>query len=401
MSKSRPTQSICVFETQFAPDNYMGTHSLLFTVDVYTETGVMATVMLNKQWTVQAAIHAGADMAPWYEGAVPTGMFGVRWVSCDNMDSVYTVLNAINNAEFQYFDERGVPAGHHNYNIIQTTWQHKFNDCVHTKTEAYYMWERNAAVGGTPSIGPFAFNSGGGLGRALILGLFTFIGMESPLSASGEVADPARTIPRGLLLAMVPLTLLYFSIQAVAQGILGPALAQSQAPLADAMARIHPSLRLPMLAGAGISMCGWLASDILGSPRIVFAFARDGMLPRALGRVHPGSHAPHVAILAYAALTCVLALTGTFAELAVLSTLAVAVVYIGGCAAAWRLARLGVARAGAPLGFRWLGLAAGIGIVTMLAMIALASRAEILGLLALMGVSVAAYGVAARLRAAG
>lgn len=154
-------------ETQFAPDNYMGSHSLLFTVDVYTETGVMATVMLNDQWTVQAAIHAGADMAPWYAGAVPTGMFGVRWVSKDNKDSIYTVLNAINNAEFQYFDLRGVPAGHHNYNIFQSTWQHKFNDCVHTKTEAYIMWERNAAVGGTPSIGPFQFNSGGGLGPTI------------------------------------------------------------------------------------------------------------------------------------------------------------------------------------------------------------------------------------------
>jgi hypothetical protein len=151
-------------ETQFAPDNYMGSHSLLFTVDVYTETGVMAMVMLDKQWTVQAAIHSGADMAPWYRGAMPTGMFGVRWVSCDNMDSVYTVLNAVNNAEFQYFDLNGVPAGHHNYNIFQSTWQHKFNDDAHTKTEAYIMWERNAAVGGTPSIGPFQFNSGGGLG---------------------------------------------------------------------------------------------------------------------------------------------------------------------------------------------------------------------------------------------
>src|SRR5262249_15537130 len=88
--------------TQFAPDNYMGSHSIQFTVDVYTETGVMATVMLNEQWTVQACIHAGADMAPWYKGAVPTGMFGVRWVSKDNNDSFYTVLNAINNARFQY-----------------------------------------------------------------------------------------------------------------------------------------------------------------------------------------------------------------------------------------------------------------------------------------------------------
>lgn len=151
-------------ETQFAPDNYMGTHSLLFTIDVYTETGMMATVMLDKQWTVQAAIHAGADMAPWYEGAVPTGMAGIRWVSKDNNDSVYTVLNALNNAKFRYFDLRGQPAGHHNYNIIQSTWQHKFSDDIHTKTEAYYMWERDAAVGGTPSLGRFRFNSGGGLG---------------------------------------------------------------------------------------------------------------------------------------------------------------------------------------------------------------------------------------------
>jgi hypothetical protein len=151
-------------ETQFAPDNFMGTHSLLFTIDVYTQTGVMATVKLNDQWTVQAAIHAGADMAPWYAGAVPTGMFGVRWVSEDNNDSVYTVLNAINNAEFQFFDLRGVPAGHHNYNIFQSTWQHRFSKCCQTRTEAYIMWEKNAPVGGTPSIGPFQFNSGGGLG---------------------------------------------------------------------------------------------------------------------------------------------------------------------------------------------------------------------------------------------
>src|SRR5579872_3717014 len=56
-------------ETQFALDNHMGSHSLLFTFDTYTQTGVMLTFMLNKQWTVQAAIHAGTDMAPWYQGA--------------------------------------------------------------------------------------------------------------------------------------------------------------------------------------------------------------------------------------------------------------------------------------------------------------------------------------------
>jgi hypothetical protein len=152
-------------ETQFAPDNYMGTHSLLFTVDTYTQTGVMGTVMLDKQWTVQGAVHAGTDMAPWYQGAVPTGMAGVRWVSESNDDSIYLVLNSINDAKFQRFVVDGQPAGHDNFNYVVGTWQHRFTAEVHTKTEAYYMWQRDAVVGGTPSIGPVrSFGGGGGIG---------------------------------------------------------------------------------------------------------------------------------------------------------------------------------------------------------------------------------------------
>lgn len=152
-------------ETQFAPDNYMGTHSLLFTFDTYTQTGVMVTVMLNKYWTVQAALHAGTDMAPWYKGAVPTGMLGVRWVSCDNKDSVYLVFNDINGAKFRRFKQYGQKLGHDNFNYLVGTWQHKFSDDLHTKTEGYFMWQRDAVVGGTPSAGPVRrFGGGGGIG---------------------------------------------------------------------------------------------------------------------------------------------------------------------------------------------------------------------------------------------
>ncbi len=230
-----------------------------------------------------------------------------------------------------------------------------------------------------------------GLGRAAILALFAFTGMEGPLGASGEVAEPSRTIPRALAIATASVTVLYVAIQIIAQGILGPSLAHSTSPLADAMAQISPSLRLLMLAGAALSMFGWIGSDMLGTPRMVFALARDGLLPRVLGRVHGRTHVPHVAILFYAALTIGLALSGTFAELAVLSTLAVAVVYIAGCAAAWTLARRGVARAGEPLRFRGLRAAMVTGIASMLVLIALASRAEILGLIAAVGASVALY----------
>ncbi|MBS0416853.1 MAG: amino acid permease [Proteobacteria bacterium] len=235
-----------------------------------------------------------------------------------------------------------------------------------------------------------------GLGRALILALFAFVGMESSLCASGEVREPNRTIPRSLAIAMLTTIFVYVAVQVVAQGILGSSLAESKAPLADAMAQIHPTLRVLMIVGAAVSMFGWLGSDILGSPRQLFAFARDGLLPRALGRVHPRTHAPHVAILCYSGLAMVLALTGTFAELAVISALALAAVYAGGCAAAWVLARRGVALSGPPLNFRFLGTATVIGIGSMVLLIVMGSRQEIMGLAALMAVSMLAYFVQTR-----
>jgi hypothetical protein len=151
-------------ETQFAPDNYMGSHTLQFTFDTYTQTGVLATIMLNKQWTIQGAIHSGTDMAPWYKGAVPTGMVGLRWVAADNNDSVYLVLNNINTAKFRHFEVDGQQAGHDNFNYVVGTWQHRINEKVHTKTAGIYMWQVDGVLGGTPSIGPArSYASGGGL----------------------------------------------------------------------------------------------------------------------------------------------------------------------------------------------------------------------------------------------
>ena len=230
-----------------------------------------------------------------------------------------------------------------------------------------------------------------GLGRAAILALFSFIGMEAPLAASGEVAQPSRTIPRALAIAMVSVALIYVAIQIVAQGVLGASLAHSRAPLADAMGHISPLLRALMLAGAVVSMFGWISSDLLGSPRILFAFARDGLLPRALGVVHPRTRAPYVAILVYAGLAAVLALTGSFAELAALAALTTAALYAVGCVAAWLLARRGVAIAGTPLNFRWLGAATLVGVTSMLALIALGSWIEVVGLATLIGLSALIY----------
>jgi basic amino acid/polyamine antiporter, APA family len=233
--------------------------------------------------------------------------------------------------------------------------------------------------------------SAAGLGRAMILCVFSFVGMETALCVSGEVARPNRTIPRALAIALGSTAVLYVAIQTVAQGLLGAALPNSKAPLADAMAQVHPALRAVMLAGGALSMLGYLVGDILGSPRQLFALARDGLLPRVLGRVHPRTHVPHIAILCYAALSAILALTGSFAELAALSTLAITPLYIVGCAAAWLLARRDVALAGPPLRFRFLGIAVVVGMVSMSLLIGMGSREEILGLLGLIALSTVVY----------
>ena len=155
-------------ETQYAPDNYMGSHSLLFTYDTYTQTGMMFSFQMTQRLMLQAAIEAGTDMAPWYPGATPTLFAGCRWVSEDNNNAFYTCLNNWNNAHFRYFMQDGHLAGHDNFNYIVSTYEHRFSKKIHTKTEAYYMWQVNAVEGGTPSFGPVhGYGGGGGFGKFL------------------------------------------------------------------------------------------------------------------------------------------------------------------------------------------------------------------------------------------
>ena len=219
----------------------------------------------------------------------------------------------------------------------------------------------------------------GGFGRAVILALFAFSGMETTLSASGEVDRPERNIPRALFGAMLFVLVLYTGIQLVAQGLLGAALAGSAAPLADAIGTVSPALRLLLLAASAGSMLFWIASDVFGAPRVLFAFARDRLLPAVLGRVSATRGVPVPAVATHAAVAIAFGVSGTFESLAVLSALTTTVLYALACAAAWRLHARDVAFAGPPIRFRILPVAAVVGIVAMIAIVAQASRAEILG----------------------
>jgi APA family basic amino acid/polyamine antiporter len=205
------------------------------------------------------------------------------------------------------------------------------------------------------------------LGDAVILLIFAFVGIEVALIPSGEVKNPARTVPRSAYLALVITTTIYILIQVVAQGTLGGDLANNpDAPLAEAAAKFLGHIgRTILLAGATISAFGFVTSDILSSPRMIFAFGRDGALPKFFAHVHPRYRSPDVAIITYAIIAFGLSTTGTFERLAVLSNVAVLLMYFLCCAACWFLVARDVRADGQPFNFP------GMNIVPALALIAI------------------------------
>jgi APA family basic amino acid/polyamine antiporter len=175
--------------------------------------------------------------------------------------------------------------------------------------------------------------------RTSLLLIFAFAGIEVALVPSGEVKDTTRTVPRAIALAMVAITLLYIALQIVAQGILGRGLAEATvSPLADAAGvSLGGWARSLLLVGAAISMFGYLGGMTLSMPRMVFALARDGFLPRALAAVHERYRSPHAAIVLQSMLALALALSGTFENLAILANVSALGLYLGCALAAWRL----------------------------------------------------------------
>ena len=190
----------------------------------------------------------------------------------------------------------------------------------------------------------------GAIGRASLVLMFAFTGVEGPLTSSGEVRDPARTVPRAVLLGLSTVALLYAGLQLVSQGVLGPALAATtNAPLGAVAERAlgNPG-RVLILIAAIVSALGYVSGDMLASPRLLFAFGRDGLLPARFGAIHARFRTPHIAITGYAAVSCAVALSGSFRVLAVLSAVGILFVDLACCLAVLELRRRDVRAEGAP-----------------------------------------------------
>jgi amino acid transporter len=221
--------------------------------------------------------------------------------------------------------------------------------------------------------------SGKSLGDSVLLLMFAFFGIESSLTPSGEVRNPSRTVPRAIYLALGITTVLYILIQLVAQGTLGGArLADNTiAPLAEAASTFLGNFgRLLLLVGATISSFGYVTGDVLNTPRTLFAFGRDRVLPRWFAHVHPQFRSPDVAIIVYAVMAFALSLSSSFEGLAVMANVAALLLYLLCCAAAWQLVRSNVRTDGRPFGFRGAQIFPFIGIALIVWILAHATSKE-------------------------
>ncbi len=170
------------------------------------------------------------------------------------------------------------------------------------------------------------------LGEVSLILIFAFIGAETSLNVSGEIKNPKKTIPKGIMLSMLIVVTLYMLIQVSAQGVLGGSLADfKDAPLAEVGKNmIGPIGATLVIFGAFFSMFGNLSGMVLNMPRILFAAARDNVIPvKNLAKIHSSYSTPHVAIIGYATLACFFACTGEFKQLAILASASYLLIYLG------------------------------------------------------------------------
>jgi basic amino acid/polyamine antiporter, APA family len=216
--------------------------------------------------------------------------------------------------------------------------------------------------------------------KAIFLLIFAYGGFESALAPAGEAEDPSRDLAFALFVTVVACTAIYASIQWVVVGVLGPG-ATSDRPLAE-VARMTMGNRGAALVaiGALVSVYGYLSAKLLGMPRVTFALAENGDLPRIFAAVSSGYRTPWFSILVYASAVWILALVGSFAWNVTLSVVARLFYYGVVCAALIALRRKQPRASGLrlPLGPLWAVL--GVLITLLLAFQVDLSKSRILGI---------------------
>ncbi len=125
--------SVPGIEAQLAPNNYVFSHSILYFIDPFTDTGAIATLKLSDRWLVQAGVTDGHDVAPWTNDAQPSGTLCANYTTRSVNDNFYACANGINDGGY----------GFDNLQQFDVTWYHRFSKTLHIATETWYMYEHH------------------------------------------------------------------------------------------------------------------------------------------------------------------------------------------------------------------------------------------------------------------
>ena len=155
------------------------------------------------------------------------------------------------------------------------------------------------------------------MGAAMVPVIFAYGGWQTASFVGGELKDPVRDLPRGLVFGVSGVVLLYLAVNAVCLAVLGRAgLAATSAPASNVMRLALGPVGATLIAGGiAISTAGFLSQGMLTAPRVYFAMARDGLFFRKVGEVHRGTQAPVFAIALQGAWAVVIALSGRYEEI--------------------------------------------------------------------------------------
>ena len=165
---------------------------------------------------------------------------------------------------------------------------------------------------------------------SLIL-FFTFAGGESVLNVGGEMKNPSRTAPLGLLFGLLATVVIFCAIQLVAQSTLGVSLKSfKEAPLAEVASNLlGPWAHRIVIVASMIAIFGILTSLSLVFPRVMFAGAENKLLPGYLAKVHPRFSTPANAIITFSVIAWIVAVSGGFRQLAIIVSASLLLLYTG------------------------------------------------------------------------
>ena len=186
---------------------------------------------------------------------------------------------------------------------------------------------------------PFAPQGFGALPEAMLLFLYAYVGFENLVVPAGEMSDARRCVPRAVVIIMSTVMVLYVAVQSVSVGTLDelPGLRNAVAVSAESFLG---SLGGTFIAVAVvISIIGVNAASSLILPRRFSAMAEEGVLPRGLAKLHPEHGTPTRSVLLTHVLVALVALSGSFKELAVLAVIGRLMQYIPTCLAVLVLRR--------------------------------------------------------------